>query len=82
VRERARSPAAAADDQPRRRTETAPFVAAFRETLRRRPTTAGQSKVWRKSRKRGDDGPRQNEEEARLARAWIGDRTLLDLKRL
>jgi tetratricopeptide (TPR) repeat protein len=56
--------------------------AAFREALRRSPNSGwviyGLAET---ARARGDEAARQ-EMEARLARTWIGDRSLLDLKRL
>jgi tetratricopeptide (TPR) repeat protein len=56
--------------------------AAFREALRRSPNSGwviyGLAET---ARARGDEAARQ-EMEARLARTWIGDRSLLELKRL
>jgi tetratricopeptide (TPR) repeat protein len=56
--------------------------AAFRETLRRTPNNGWAIYGLMEVAKARGDGPRQKEEEARLARAWAGDRSLLDLQRL
>jgi tetratricopeptide (TPR) repeat protein len=56
--------------------------AAFRDTLRRTPNNGWAIYGLVEVAKVRGDVPRQQQEEARLARAWIGDRRLLDLKRL